>query len=327
MNRNQRTAFLLVAALVCTGAAFAASLAVGRYPIDWAGLWQGGMSARVFFTLRLPRTAMALLTGVGLGLAGSVYQTVFRNPLAAPDILGVAGGASVGAAAAILWLGGGVLCTALCAFCGGFAAVLAALALAALSRRSGIFGVVLAGIAVNAVTEAALMLLKLSADPDRQLAAIEFWTMGSFAHVTAAQLLGILPAVLAGLAGLCVLHRPIGLLAQGDEQARMLGVPVGLVRTLALLLATLVVGSLVSVTGLVAFIGLLAPHIARLLAGSDRFSTTVLAGLCGGALLLAADVLARSISGAEVPVSVVTSLLGAPFLFWLMCRREARYAE
>ncbi len=321
MKRSGTIRWYFAAALVLTGAAFAASLAVGRYPIDWAQLMADGMDRRVFLTLRLPRTCMALLAGFALGVAGSVYQAVFQNPLAAPDIIGVSSGASVGAAAAILLFGGGVVLTALLAFAGGMAAVLVVLSLAGFARRQGVTGIVLAGIAVNALTESLLMLMKLTADPEKQLAAIEFWTMGSFADVTLQKLCGVLPLAVIGLAGLFLLHRQILLLGLSEDEARMLGVPVGMMRRVVLLLATLVTGVVVSVTGLISFIGLLAPHIARLLARSSRFSTTVLSGIVGGALLLCADILARSIGSSEIPVSIITSLLGAPFLFWLMCKR------
>ena len=321
MKRSGTIRLYFAAALVLTGAAFAASLAVGRYPIDWAQLMADGMDPRVFLTLRLPRTCMALLAGFALGVAGSVYQAVFQNPLAAPDIIGVSSGASVGAAAAILLFGGGVVLTALLAFAGGMAAVLVVLSLAGFARRQGVTGIVLAGIAVNALTESLLMLMKLTADPEKQLAAIEFWTMGSFADVTLQKLCGVLPLAVIGLAGLFLLHRQILLLGLSEDEARMLGVPVGMMRRVVLLLATLVTGVVVSVTGLISFIGLLAPHIARLLARSSRFSTTVLSGIVGGALLLCADILARSIGSSEIPVSIITSLLGAPFLFWLMCKR------
>ena len=321
MKRSETIRLYFAAALVLTGAAFAASLAVGRYPIDWAQLMADGMDRRVFLTLRLPRTCMALLAGFALGVAGSVYQAVFQNPLAAPDIIGVSSGASVGAAAAILLFGGGVVLTALLAFAGGMAAVLVVLSLAGFARRQGVTGIVLAGIAVNALTESLLMLMKLTADPEKQLAAIEFWTMGSFADVTLQKLCGVLPLAVIGLAGMFLLHRQILLLGLSEDEARMLGVPVGMMRRVVLLLATLVTGVVVSVTGLISFIGLLAPHIARLLARSSRFSTTVLSGIVGGALLLCADILARSIGSSEIPVSIITSLLGAPFLFWLMCKR------
>lgn len=321
MGEKKRAGVCVLTALILLAGAAALSLMVGRYPITWQGLWSDPYVAHVFVTLRLARTCMVLLAGFSLGVAGSVYQTVFRNPLAAPDIIGVASGASAGAAAGILLFGGGSALTALWAFGGGFAAVLAALVLSAAARDRGIANLVLSGIVVNALAQAVLMLMKLTADPEKELASIEFWIMGSFADVTMDKTMGAAPWVLAGLAGLFLLRRQILLLGLEEEEARTLGVPVTWVRTGILLLATLVTGAVISVTGLISFVGLLAPHTARLLIRSSRFSTTVLSGLCGGVLLLLADVLARSVGSAEIPISIVTSLLGAPFLFCMMCRR------
>lgn len=320
MKNKKRVRACFLAAVVLAAGATLLSLAVGRFPITWEKLWTDPYTAQVFVSLRLARTCMVLLAGFSLGIAGGVYQMVFRNPLAAPDIIGVASGASAGAAAGILLFGGGIM-TTLWAFGGGFAAVLAALGLSAMTRDRGIANLVLSGIVVNALAQSVLMLMKLTADPEKELASIEFWIMGSFADVTGSKVVSAAPWILAGLAGLFLLRRQILLLGLEEEEAKMLGVPVGIVRTAILLLATLVTGAVISVTGLISFVGLLAPHIARLLTGSSRFSTTVLSGLCGGILLLAADVLARGIGSAEIPISIVTSLLGAPFLFWLMCRR------
>lgn len=322
MGKDRRSACFL-AMLLLTGIAFAASIAVGRFPIDWSSVAdQGSMDRRVLLTLRLPRTVMGLLAGFGLGMAGSVYQMVFQNPLASPDIMGVSSGACVGAAWAILFLGGGIWTTAVSAFLGGMITVVLVLGLSGFVRRQGIAGLVLAGIAVNALTQSVLMLLKLTADPERQLAAIEFWTMGSLADVTGDKVRGIALWILLGCCGLLLLGRQIQLLALGDEDALSLGVPVAAVRWLVLLLATLVTGAVVSMVGLVSFVGLLAPHIARLLSRSSRPSTMLLSGLVGGCLLLLADMIARSAAGAEIPVSIVTSLLGAPFLFGLLCAKE-----
>lgn len=325
MDNNRRTRIYLMAALVLTGATFVVSLLVGSYPIVWSELYMDGMSQRVFLTLRLPRTLMALVAGLALGIAGSVYQAVFQNPLAAPDIIGVSSGASVGAAAAILAFGSSVAITALCAFTGGFIAVLITLALATASRKRGIASIVLSGIAVNALAQALLMLLKLTADPEKELASIEFWTMGSFAGITMEKFIGVIPWVLIGLAGIMLLHRQVLLLGLDEDDAHMLGVPVKRMRRIVLLLATLITGAVVSVTGLISFVGLLAPHIARLLTRNSRFSTTILSGLAGGCLMLLSDVLARSIGSAGVPVSIVTSLLGAPFLIYLMCKKEGMH--
>lgn len=318
MNGIRRLPACYLAAFALTAAAFVISLAVGRYPITWTGLRTDPYVRHVFFTLRLPRVVMALSAGISLGAAGGVYQRVFQNPLASPDIIGVASGASVGAAAAILAFGGGTVLTALCAFAGGSLAVFLALTLSALSGRRGISGLVLSGIIVNALAQAVLMLIKLTADPEKELASIEFWTMGSFAGMTRDKLLGTAGWIILGLLGLFLLRRQILLLGLEEEDARMLGVPVRRMRGLVLALATLVTAAVISVAGLISFIGLLAPHIARLLTRNSR--SLALSGLCGGCLLLCADILARSVGGSELPVSVVTSLIGAPFLFWLLCR-------
>lgn len=313
---------LFAAAILLLAAAALASLCVGRYPIAPSDLLRGGMARNVFWNLRLPRTLMVVMAGAGLSMAGGVLQTVFKNPLAAPDIIGVAGGANLGAAAAIVLWGAGGLTVAVSAFAGGLLAVFCALGLASRAGDRGTTGIVLAGIAINALAQAAIMTLKAFADPERQLAALEFWAMGSFGGVTAAKLAGVAPLFAAGLLGMFALRWPVQLLSLSDDEAASLGVRVGRTRCAVLIFATLTVASVVSVTGLIVFIGLVAPHIARLLRGRNNWGTTLLSGLVGAILLLLADCLARGLTAGEMPISILTSLLGAPFLAWLICRRE-----
>lgn len=298
------------------------SLFVGKYPLTVEGLLAGeGMQVRVFWTLRFTRMLVGVLGGFALGASGFVYQTVFRNPLASPDVIGVSSGASAGAAAGILFCSGTAAVTA-CAFGGAIAAVFAALALASLDRSGRGGTIVLAGIAVHALAQTALICLKLTADPERQLASIEYWIMGSLNGISlhSAALNMALCAVV--LVVLFALHRQVILLSAREDEARMLGVPVGRLRLVVLLAATLTVSCVVSLTGLISFIGLLAPHAARLLTRSNRMGTMVLSGLLGGVLLCAADLLARSLAETELPVSIFTSLLGAPFLIWLVVRER-----
>lgn len=300
------------------------SLFVGKYPLTLEGLLAGEeMQVRVFWTLRFTRMLVGVLGGFALGASGFVYQTVFRNPLASPDVIGVSSGASAGAAAGILFCSGTAAVTA-CAFGGAIAAVAAALVLAALDRSGRGSTIVLAGIAVHALAQTVLICLKLTADPERQLASIEYWIMGSLNGISlhSAALNMALCAVV--LVVLFALHRQVILLSAREDEARMLGVPVGRLRLVVLLAATLTVSCVVSLTGLISFIGLLAPHAARLLTRSNRMGTMVLSGLLGGVLLCAADLLARSLAETELPVSIFTSLLGAPFLIWLVVkgRRE-----
>ena len=298
----------------------AASLLVGKYPLSLEKLLAGdAMQWRVFLSLRLSRTVVGAIGGFALGAAGFVYQTVFRNPLASPDIIGVSSGASAGAAAGILFLSGTAAVT-LSAFAGALLAVVFALVLSGLDRSGRNSTIVLAGIAVHALAQTALMALKLTADPERELASIEYWIMGSLNGISAYSIAGNLILCEICMAVLFLLHRQVILLSAEEGEARMLGVNVGRLRLAVLLIATLAVSSVVSLTGLISFVGLLAPHGARLLTRHNRISTMFLSGLLGGILLCGADILARSAAATELPVSIFTSILGAPFLIFLIVR-------
>ena len=299
------------------------SLFVGKYPLSFEGLMAGEEQAmRVFMTLRLPRTCMAVLAGFGLGVAGMVYQTVFRNPLASPDIIGVSSGASAGAAFAILFLTGSAFAVMGSAFLGSMIAVALVLALTSIAPEKGNASIVLAGIAIHSLAQTILMVLKLSADPEKELASIEYWIMGSLNGITLDKL--PVPFILSVLCmiALFLLHRQVLLLSVEESEAALLGVSVEKMRLCILLLATLVVAATVSVTGIISFVGLLAPHCARLLTKDNRIHSLWLSGLLGGSILCMADILARSLVASELPVSVFTSLLGAPFLIWLLLRRR-----
>ena len=300
----------------------AVGLFVGKFPLTIEGLLAGDtMQINVFFRLRLSRVILGVVGGFCLGLAGFVYQTVFRNPLASPDMIGVASGASAGAAAGILFLSGAAAVTA-ASFLGALIAVAAALALAAMDKTGKSSTIVLSGIAVHALAQTVLMALKLSADPEKELASIEYWIMGSLNGVVLDKLYGNLAVCLVCAVALFWLHRQIVLLSAEEGEAKMLGVPVRRMRLAVLLIATLMVACVISLTGLVSFVGLLAPHGARLLTGRNHRGTMVLSGLLGGILLCGADILARSVGQTELPVSIFTSLLGAPFLIRLIVRRR-----
>ena len=319
-----RTRLCAALALGLLAALAAASLCVGAYPLTLGqilALPGGGdpMAARVFFTLRLPRTALAALAGLALGAAGGVYQTVFRNPLASPDLTGVAGGASLGAAAAIVlgagsaWqiMGGAFLC--------GLLSLAAVLGLVRAARAERTAAYVLAGILVSALAEAGVMLLKTLADPERELAAIEYWTMGSLAGVTAGKLAAAAPPVLAGLVLVLLFRRQAALLSLGQASARASGLEPRRWRALLLGLTTLMVAAVVSVAGGIAFVGLIAPHIAYGLLRRRGGAFLPLCAVTGADLLLAADLLARSAGGgAELPLSIFTVLFAAPVLAALL---------
>lgn len=301
---------------------FILSLFVGKYPLRLNHMIEGNEQAlRVFWTLRFPRTCMAVLGGFGLGVVGLIYQTVLRNPLASPDIIGVSSGASAGAAFAMLFLSGTMLSVTASAFFGSVAAVVLALGLSSVAPGNSKGAMVLSGLAVHSLAQTLLMILKLSADPERELAAIEYWIMGSLNGITIQKIpfTCIVTGVCIGV--LFLLYRQVLLLSMEEEEARMLGVPVRQVRMGILILATLVVAAIVSVTGIISFVGLLAPHAARLLLKDSRVSTLWFSGILGSMLLCFADVLARSVAVNELPVSIFTSILGAPFLIYLMMRK------
>ena len=319
-----KTKVYCAAGVILVIALAAASLFIGKYPLSLEGILSGdAMQVRVFWTLRASRTVAGVVGGFALGAAGFVYQTVFRNPLASPDVIGVSSGASAGAAAGILFLSGSAAVTA-SAFAGALAAVGLALALSSLDRAGRNSTIVLAGIAVHSLAQTALMCLKLTADPERELASIEYWIMGSLNGISGYSIGGSLALCLLCVAFLFLLHRQILLLSAEEGEARMLGVSVGKVRLVVLLAATLAVSCIVSLTGLISFVGLLAPHGARLLTKNNSAGTMLLGGLLGSILLTGADILARSIAAVELPVSIFTSLLGAPFLVFLIIRGRQR---
>lgn len=309
------------------------SLFVGSYPLSvreifdiLAGKLGDAMPARVFWQLRLPRMCMGLISGLSLGVAGGVYQTIFRNPLASPDLTGVASGASLGAACVIV-LGAGASGEIMAgAFTMGMLALGLVLFLVRAARLERTGSYILAGVVVSALAEAGLMALKVMADPERELAALEVWTMGSLASITASKV--VLPAITVAVClGLLLLfRREVLMLSLGEESARSMGLDPTVWRALLLGVTTLMVAAVVSVTGVISFVGLIAPHIAFLLLGRRGGPYLPLCGLVGGVVLLCADLLARSLSpGAELPLSIFTVLFAAPVLVALLCRRGERY--
>ena len=319
--------FILVGIALVVGSIV--SFCVGKYPLTLEEIWAlltGGevkpMTSKVFFTLRVPRTIMALLGGMGLGLAGAVYQNIFKNPLASPDIIGISSGANMGAAIAIVSAGGTMVSIAVGAFSGGLAAVLLVMILVQTTRSNSTSTYVLAGIIISALANTVIMLLKYYADSESELAAIEYWTMGSLASITASKVTAILPFWIAGFSGLLLLHRQVGLMSLNEEECRALGVRLKQVRIAVLLLSTLLVASVICVTGLISFAGLIAPHIARMMIRRQNSQTLVLSSMVGGGVLLIADILARILYEAELPISILTTVIGVPILVWFMCKRK-----
>ncbi len=323
--KKYRNIRLLAVALVLLFTVVCVSLTVGKYPITLEGLFSGDeMMQRVFMTLRLPRTMVAVLGGFALGVAGCVFQTVFHNPLAAPDMIGVSSGASAGAAFGILFASGTVISVGLASFIGGLAAVIVTLVLSGAVKGGGKASIVLAGIAVHSLCQTLLMVLKTTADPERELAAIEYWIMGSLSSVSLKNSYVNMIVCILAIIPLFFLLRQIIMLSNNEDEAKMLGVSVFKMRFAVLVFATLAVTSTVSVTGVISFVGLLAPHAAKLVCKRMSAFSFLLSGLAGSILLTLADIFARSAASSEMPVSIFTSLIGAPFLVWLLWRERRR---
>jgi iron complex transport system permease protein len=320
---------VLVALLAAT---LALAFAVGPFPLHASdvaaalrrliGLTDAAPSPGeiVLIRVRLPRVAAATLVGAALAGAGASYQTLFRNPLVSPDILGVSTGAGLGAVTGIL-LALPVAGIQTLAFLAGLATVACVyLIAAALRGHDRTLVLVLSGVVMGALAGACISLVKILADPYDQLPAITFWLLGSLAGVKLADLALVVPLVLAGLVPLVLLRWRVGVLALGDDEARALGVDVTRMRALVIVAATLMTASVVAISGVIGWIGLMIPHIARMLVGPNFDRLLPAAMLLGACFMLIVDMLARSIARIETPLGILTALLGGPFFLWLLAR-------
>jgi iron complex transport system permease protein len=324
-----RTAVVAAGALAALGAVLFAAFAIGRYPVTPGDLltllWSKvagaphGLPATVetvVFSVRGPRVLAALVVGAALAAAGAAYQSLFRNPLVSPDILGVSAGAAVGAVLGI-FLSLNVLGIQALAFAFGLAAVaLVYFTAAAVRGHDPILVLVLAGVVVGALLGAIVALLKYLADPYNQLPAITFWLLGSLAATNRDDFVSAAPMMLVALAPLWLLRWRINLLSLGDEEAKALGVETGRTRIAVIACATLMTAAAVSISGIIGWIGLLIPHFARLLVGPDFGRLLPTAVVLGAAFLLGVDTLARTAARIEIPLGVLTAFVGTPLFLW-----------
>ena len=313
------------------------SLALGRYPMPLAEvghfvLAASGMETmeaeryqllyNLIVNIRLPRVLAALLVGGALAASGTAFQAVFRNPLVSPGLLGVLAGAAFGAALALLWSGPWWTVQAL-SFAMGLAAVAFGLSIAQWFGQSSLIMLVLGGVISGALFTSLLSIVKYVADPYNQLPAIVYWLMGSLALADLHQIAWLGPPMLLGILLLGRLGRILDALAMGDDEARSLGVPVTAARYAVIAMATLISALTVAIAGMIGWVGLIIPHIARLLVGSGNMRLLPVSTCLGGIFLLAADGLARSVTTTELPIGIVTELLGIP-VFLLVLKRVRR---
>ncbi len=324
---HRRSPVFPVLIVIVLGLSLAAAC-IGAYPMglkDVLSALAGTASAHdqaaiVLFSIRLPRIAAALVLGACLAAAGAVYQQIFRNPLVSPDILGVSAGSGLGAVLGI-FMSLPVFGIQLMAFVGGLGAVGLVMLIASMVRRQdSVLVLVLSGIVIGALAGSVTSLLKVLADPYDQLPAITFWLLGSLATVDISDVWAALPVALLALVPLVLLQWKVDILSMGDEEARALGVDVSKVRLTLITGATLMTASVVSFAGVVGWVGLIIPHFARMLVGPGFVRLLPASILIGSAFMLLVDTLARTVSVTEVPLGIITSVMGAPIFVVLLAR-------
>ncbi|MDE1991476.1 MAG: iron ABC transporter permease [Rhizobiaceae bacterium] len=311
------------------------SLGIGRYDIPFARvvqiLWSPIASpqtpvtpteANVVFTVRMPRILLALLAGAGLALSGAAMQGVFRNPLVGPQVMGVSSGAAFGGTLAILlsFPRYGLLGSA---FVFGLSALVLVYALNGIVARRNILALVLAGVVVTGFFGALVSLVQYLADTEDKLPAMVFWLLGSFATANWEKFSLIAGPVLIGSSLLLALRWRVNLLSIGDEDARALGAKVESLRWMILILVSCIVAAQVAVSGIIGWVGLVVPHMARMLVGSDHRVMMPASLLIGSLYLLIIDTIARTATSTEIPLGILTALIGTP-VFALVLRQTQR---
>jgi len=307
-----------------------ASLGFGRFEVDFVTVvkiltshvfpieetWTA-MEYNVVMTVRLPRILLALLIGAGLSISGAAFQGMFGNPLVSADILGVAAGAGFGASIGILLFGNG-FATQILALIFGLAAIGFTYIIGGVKKSMPIFMLVLAGVVTSALFNALISLTKFLADPEEKLPAITYWLMGSLGTASYRDLYTAGPIILIGIIILIAVRWRINLLTLPDDEAKSLGISVANLKWTVIVGATLCTAAAVAIAGIVGWVGLIIPHIARMFVGNNNERVLPMSLALGGAYLLIIDTLARTLTAAEIPLSILTAIVGAPFFAYLL---------
>lgn len=278
-------------------------------------------AASVIYTLRLPRVLAAILIGAALSLSGAAYQSVFKNPLVAPDMLGVSSGACVGASLCIL-LGLGSTFVQMGAFVGGMLAVGFAVIIPRIIGKNSIVMLVLSGLIVSGLMNALLGIIKYLADSETQLPEITYWQLGSLVSVTWDNIFSSGIPIVICLLFMIVIRWRMNILTLSDEEVHMLGRDAGWLRYAIILCATVLTACSVCISGTIGWVGLVIPHFSRMLVGPNNQRLLPLAIVLGAFFLLAVDTISRASMSAEIPLSILTGLIGAPFYFYLLLRQR-----
>jgi iron complex transport system permease protein len=338
--RSRRTPFvlgalalLLVALTILAGAIGAYHIPLGeviasvlqRLGLD-VGHAPSGVGEQVLWEIRFPRVVLTMLVGGSLACAGALMQGTFRNPLADPGIIGISSGAALGAVIVIaLGISSfGTWSITVAAFFGGLLAALLVYGASRSGGRTEVVTLILTGIAVNAFTGALIGLMMFFSD-DAQIRSITFWMLGSTANATWSEVAVVAPLAIVGILIAPRFGRSLDLLALGEGPAGHLGVPVERLRLIMIAFVAVLTAAAVAVAGIIAFVGLVIPHLVRTLIGPSHRNLIIGSALAGAAILVGADLVARTIAApAEVPLGVLTALVGSPFFFWQLRRTRAR---
>lgn len=333
--QRRRYRLLLLGMLLLLLAAALFSFWIGYYPLTPRQVvlaflsrlgYEGEIlpqAVTIFWSIRLPRILSAVFIGASLSVAGAAYQGMFRNPLVSPDILGVSSGASLGAAFAIL-NGAPNWAVQAAAFAGGVAAVAASYLISRKSAHSHTLSLVLTGSMIMALCNAGVTMIKYVADPNDVLQQITFWLMGSLTKTDMDAFLWSFPPMAAGLAVILLLRWQLNLLTLEEEEARSLGIHIRRYRLLFIAASTLLSAAAVCLGGLIGWVGLMIPHLARALVGVDYGRLIPASAMLGAGYLVLMDNLARSLLSMELPLGVVTSIMGAPFFVYLIIKKKER---
>jgi iron complex transport system permease protein len=329
MTRHSLTGFFVALAVLAAGIVVAFSL--GRYPVspaDIVDVLVSRLTGRtsgvpstvqdVVLMVRGPRVLAAALVGAALAVSGTAFQGLFRNPLVSPDILGASSGAALGAVVGI-YFSLGVVGIELLAFAGGIAAVAAVYAVgSAVEARDPILVLVLTGVVIGALLGSVVGLMKFLADPYNQLPAMTFWLLGSLSATSASDILPLFAPIAIGTLVLMALRWRMNVMSLPEEEARALGVPTGALRIAIVAAATLVTSASVAAAGVIGWVGLVVPHVARSLVGPDFVRLIPTAAILGSGFLLLIDTLARTAAPIEIPLGILTAFVGTPFFIWLL---------
>lgn len=333
---KDRFSIILIGMILLLLAIFVISIGLGRYyisPIQVVRIivskfvtltkdWEV-QAESVIFTLRLPRIISAVLVGSALSLSGASYQGVFKNPLVAPDMLGVSAGACVGASVAILFNANAGFIQ-IGALLGGILAVSLASMIPRLVRNQSMMTLVLAGVIVSGLMNSILGLLKYLADPETQLASITHWQLGSLSSAVWKDVVYVGPPIVIAAGILIVARWKINILSLGENEAKSLGTDIKHVRGLIVFCSTILTACAVCISGTIGWIGLVIPHLGRMIVGPDNRKLIPVSALLGAMFLLLIDTLARNLTSAELPLSILTGLIGAPFYFYLLMTQRMK---